>query len=188
MEQWLQSPVIVTAIVSLLSLIGAFIGVVWALGGWKGRVEERLNPLSGFGEWKGTVNAQLEALTKLLAEVRADVRGLVRELPKDTVGTSSPTRLKDLGKEVAAELQAEEWARTRAGTLGGDVAGMQAYEVDTFAFDYVYGELRERDAGMSTRASKCAYERGISRDNVLAVLQVVLRDALIDSLGSKEGV
>lgn len=63
---------------------------------------------------------------------------------------------------------------------------MQPFEIDTFAFDFVYCELTERDADMSTRASKCADEFGISRDNVLAVLQVVRRDELISTLGLDE--
>ena len=57
---------------------------------------------------------------------------------------------------------------------------------NTYAVDLRDATLTERDADMSTRASKCADEFGISRDNVLAVLQVVRRDELISTLGLDE--
>ena len=189
MREWLASPTILVAIVAIIGIIvsalGSIIALVWMLGGWKGSVDERLKPLAGFGEWKGTVNTKLEQLAVLLAELRTQVAGLARELPKLTVGSQSPTRLKKLGEEIASELNAQEWAKGFADKLEGDAAVQgihEAYEADTVAFDVVYGQLTDRDEDMSVRVSKCAYRRGLSRDNVLAVLQVVLRDALITRL------
>lgn len=183
MDQWLQSPVIVTPIVSVVSLAGAFIGVVWALGGWKGSVEQRLKPLDGFAEWKGSVDEKLEALSKLLDEVRVI---LFRELPKATVSRSSPTHLNDLGKTIAAELKAREWAAQLIPVLKGRVEGKAPHEVDRFALDYVYGVIlvTGEDKAMVERASECAYNHGLGLDHVLAVLQVVLRNALLAAPGS----
>ena len=160
MGQWLESPLTITAIVGTLGLLIAVVGVVWKLGQWKGGVDEHRKTME---DHRTTV---AEFMKEIRDDFRDDIKKLFRDLPKTTVESTSPTRLSDLGEKVATELKAAEWARQLAATLEAEVAGMEPFEVDTFAFDFVYSELTERDADMSTRASKCAYEFGISRDNV----------------------
>ena len=183
MSQWLESPLTITAIVGTLGLLIAVVGVVWKLGQWTGGVDEHRKTME---DHRTTVAEFMKEIRDDFRDVRDDIKKLFRDLPKTTVESKRPTRLSDLGEKVATELKAAEWAHQLAATLEAEVAGMQPFEVDTFAFDFVYCELTERDADMSTRASKCADEFGISRDNVLAVLQVVRRDELISTLGLDE--
>ena len=170
MSQWLETPA------GVLGILGSVVVIVTALlklGAWKGRVDGIIDEVKG---------------------LRNDIRDQIRKelqwwfanaVSKRTIEAQSPTRLNDLGKDIARDLNAEDWAKALAGTLQTDAAAREvdeAYEADILAFDVIYGELTDRDQDMSARVSKCAYRRGLSRDDVLAVLQVVLRDALITRL------
>ncbi len=82
-------------------------------------------------------------------------------------------------------MNAQKWAEDFAVKLEDDAAvrGIkEAYQADGVAFDLVFREMTHRDEEMSMRASRCAYRRELSRNSVLAVLQVVLRDVLINQL------
>ena len=167
------------AILALCALIG--VGTVfWKAAMWKGAVDADRKMADAY---RTTVADFMKEIRDDFREVRDDIKKLFREFPKDTVKRTSPTRLSELGERISAQLKAQEWAQERARTLGAEVQGMEPYQVDLFAFNYVYDKLPVGDTDMSTRASKCAYEFGLSRDNVLAVLQVVLRDDLLRRRG-----
>lgn len=173
-------------ILAVCAAVTALLGIArvfWKAAEWKGGVDTHLKTGE---EYRKTVTDFMKEIRDDFREVRGDIKKLFQEIPKETVKSKSPTRLNELGVKVSSGLGAEQWARTRAETLSDEVSGMEPYQIDLYAFDYVYGEFSHRDADMAARVMKCAYEFGLSRDNVLAVLQVVLRDALISRLGLKE--
>lgn len=169
-------PAAIAGFFTVLGVVIAVGTVFWKAALWKGGVDADLKRAE---DHRSTVTDLMKEIRDDFREVRDDIKKLFRELPKQTVGSNSPTRLNKLGGEIARKLDAQGWAVRHARKLTAEVHGKEAFEVDTFAFDFVYGDLAARDEAMSTRVEQCAYEFGVSRDNVLAVLQVVLRDELL---------
>ena len=67
-------------------------------------------------------------------------------------------------------------AKNLAPTLLSTIVGTRAFEVDEFADHHVSDDLSE---DWRVRVAECAYQHGLQRDQVLAVLRVVLRDELL---------
>ena len=92
------------------------------------------------------------------------------------VNANSPVQLNNLGKEVASKIGAAEWAATVAPSLAERAAGEPPYKIDGLCRDYINGFL---DQEMRERVAKAAYEHGMEREGVNAVLRVVLRNRLL---------
>ena len=100
-----------------------------------------------------------------------------RQQPPPLLEASSPLQLNDLGRKVAAEIRADEWAGEVAPSLTERAASEPPYKVDALCEDYIKGCLEQE---MRERVAETAYERGMDRYSVLAVLRVVLRNRLLD--------
>ena len=132
------------------------------------------------GEWKGSVNSRLDALEKGLK----DILDLFLKRGSPIAGSTSPLTLTELGTEIAEEVSAREWAQNLAGTLITEiieVIGKHSYEIEEFCFQYTRGEplLSEE---MNQKVKKIAYEKGVTKRDVLDVLALELRDELITRL------
>ena len=100
MEEWLNTPLIVTAVL-------AIIGIIWAAGRWTGKVDGKLTDLR-----------------KAVDEIRADIKKIFSRLPDPkTVASGSPRQLTDFGSKIAEKVHAQEWATTVAPTLVSNVEG-----------------------------------------------------------------
>ena len=77
---------------------------------------------------------------------------------------------------MADFMKAKPWASDLAPSLRAEVAGKRAFEVDEFRRSFVHLRLND---DLKERVAACAYEFGVDRDDVLKVLQVVLRDELL---------
>lgn len=152
MTEWLETPLVVTALLA----VG---GVIWAAARWTGKVD-----------------GKLQDLTTAVDEVRADIKKIFRRLPAPVVAGASPLRLTDLGKEIADRLDARQWAGQLAPTLVQEVAGKRPFEIDEFSEEFVNARL---DREWADRVAGCAYDFEIQRDRVRTVLRVVLRDELL---------
>ena len=93
---------------------------------------------------------------------------------------NSPLQLNDLGRKIAAEINADEWAGEVAPSLTERAETEPPYKVDALCEDYVDRFLHQH---MRDRVAKAAYEHGMERQDVLAVLRVVLRNRLLTDTG-----
>ena len=130
------------------------------------------------------VRSGLQEVRGGLQEVRGDVRELFRRLPAAPTGGASPRRLTDLGERMADFLAAQAWAKDLAPHLQEQVAGKRPFEIDAVSDDYVRTKIE--DPAMQERIAECAYEFGLERDGVLSVLRVVLRDELLRTAAPPE--
>ena len=94
--------------------------------------------------------------------------------PRLTAG--GPLQLNDLGRKVSAEMQADEWAAEIAPSLAERAAAEPPYKVDALCGHYVEQFLHQE---MRDRVDEAAYEHGIERAGVLAVLRIVLRNRIL---------
>ena len=154
MSEWLSTPAGVSATVALLSALG---GLIY----WMGKVQEH----------KG-------AVTVFMKEIRDDIKKIFDRLPgtPNPVSGASPLRLTDFGEKIAKSMNAKAWAEQMAPALSDEVRGKASFEIDEVAQNYVNNKL---DEDWNRRVSESAYEFGTSRDGILRVLQVLLRNELI---------
>ena len=152
MADWLSTPLIVTA---SLAVIIAAVKVI---------------------RWTATVDLRLDQFTAFAKEVRDDIKQIFLRLPPVPVVSSSPLQLTDFGERMADFTKAKPWASDLAPSLRAEVAGKRAFEVDEFSRSFVHLRLND---DLKERVAACAYEFGVDRDDVLKVLQVVLRDELL---------
>ena len=132
------------------------------------------------GAWVSSVNSDREWFREFMNEIRADVKSILSRLPPSPVSGDSPLRLTEFGEKLAEWLDAEQWASGVAPSLEPTLRGAPPFKVDERAQEYVHEELGEP---YGTRVAECAYEFGTTRDGVLEVLRVVLRDELLRRVG-----
>lgn len=152
------------------------------LWGWANIVGTVIAILTLFfviGRWVGGVNERLNTIATTLSEIREDIKDIFGRLPPTTVVSSSPLRLTDLGQVVSQALDAKAWAKRTAEEWRDELAGKQNYEVQEFCFDYVRNQYHP-DRDQKARIGTIAYENGIDRREVLNVLAIELRDALLE--------
>ena len=154
---WVYLGAIITGIV-------AFVSLVFACGNWYGRV-----------------NSDRKSFKDFMAEVRDDIKEILKRLPPVVTTKSSPIRLTELGKSISNELEALTWAKQTATLLQNRVVGKHPYEIQNFCFDYVAKESVLPE-GMNEKIKSCAYENGITTEQVLEVLAVELRDELLERM------
>ena len=80
-------------------------------------------------------------------------------------------------------MKGQTWAKQTAKQLVGTVQGKSPYEIQSQCFDFV----EEAELGQSMRKAvlDCAYENGISEDQVLDVLAIELRDIVLSLTGHR---
>ena len=83
-------------------------------------------------------------------------------------------------RKVAKHMDTRAWADHLAPTLKDEVAGKRPFEIDQFCEQYVETRI---DDQLGDRVSICAYDLGLPRGAVLAVLRVELREELVRLTG-----
>ena len=141
--------------------------------------------LIGIGIWIGKVIFNLSALNTSLSdfmkEIRTDIKKIFERLPSPTLSENSPLGLNALGQSISGKLRGRTWAEQVAKQLADTVQGKSPYEIQSQCFDFV----EEAELGQSMRKAvlDCAYENGISEDQVLDVLAIELRDIVLSLTG-----
>ena len=136
-----------------------------------------LGGLVWISKWTGGVNEHKSEVSKFMQEIRDDVKKIFRRLPSKTLDRGSPLHLTDLGIDVASQIEAHTWAGEQAKALRARVAGWAAYRIQNFAFEYVRDEY-EPDEVFESQLEEVAYQKGVSKEEVLDVLAIALRDEL----------
>ena len=163
MADWINTPVIVIAVIA----VG---GLVFRFGYWMSGVNSDRSSL------KDSLKETAQETRKLLREIREDIKNIFLRLPPTPVAGDSPLSLTDFGKQIANEFGAAEWAKRLAERLMEDVEGMEPFQIDQFCGRYVQQDLDQSD---QAEVGRCAYEFGIDSNSVESVLRVVLREELL---------
>ena len=169
MEWFVNSPAAIIAVgTAIIAVVSALIGI----GIWIGKVTFNLSALN-------------TSLSDFMKEIRTDIKKIFERLPSPTLSENSPLRLNDLGQSISEKLKVRTWAKQAAEQVVGTVQGKSPYEIQSRCFDFV----EETDLGQSMRKAvlDCAYENGISEDQVLDVLAVELRDIVLSLTGHHPG-
>ena len=103
-----------------------------------------------------------------------------RRQPEPLLAANSPLQLTEVGRTIAGEIGADAWADEVAPSLTERAAAEPPYKVDALCEDYVDRFLERQ---MRDRVAEAAYEHGMERTDVLAVLRVVLRNRLLADTG-----
>ncbi len=136
-----------------------------------------LGGLVWLSKWIGSVNEHKSTVAEFMKEIRADIKRIFRRLPSKTLAQESPIRLTPLGEEIAKALDAPTWAERQAGSLRGRVAGKAPYRVQDVAFEFARYEYRP-DEQFEIKLEAVAYTNGVTKEEVLDVLAIALRDEL----------
>lgn len=135
------------------------------------------------GQQEGSINSKITALETAVSEIRDDIRAIFSLLAKRgsaTTENSSPIRLTKMGEEIAAELNSHKWVKEVAPTILEDVTGKHPYEIQEFCFQYMRKVSLSEE--MDQKIKECAYQRGITKTEVLEVFAIQLRDELVGQL------
>ena len=177
MEEWLDSPLIIIAAITILGFLGSIGVFIWKTSRWVGGVENGLGRVErGVGAANTAAAEDRSSLRSFMDEIRNDIKKIFLSLPPPVVKSSSPVTLTELGEKIATSFGAADWAKELAPTIANRIVGMAAFEIDEFCQEYVHVKV---DDTHKTQVTRVAYEFGIDRQKVLNVLRVVLRDELI---------
>ena len=167
MESWLTNP---TTYILILGVLGALYGV----GLFIFKV----------GEWKGNVDKSLNSFKDIMEEIRSNFREILNRLPKSTYQGSSPIALTDLSEKISDELDAKSWAKQKAKYLISyeikPVKILPEFQIQEYCEEFVEKEDALADIDLEIR--KSSYEHGLNREQVVAVVMIELRDAMINLL------
>ena len=156
MAEWLNTPLIVIAILATLTV------------------------LYKFSHWKGTVDSDLSSIKDLIVEIRADIKNIFQRLPSQITVGQSPLRLTEYGEGLSNKLNAQDWADRIAPTVLTKVINKQPFEIHNFCKEFVKTLSAEEHPAVFERS----YEIGITDENMKIVLALVLRDELLKQIGS----
>ena len=161
MQEWLDSPLIVVAIIAVLSVLGTIF------------------------TWVGRVNSDRENFKDFMKDVRGKLDRIFDRLPKATLQSESPLSLTPFGQKVSKHVAAKQWVVNIVADLLGRVKGQTEYEIEQFAMNYMRDTFVP-DGNQKALLQKVAYDNGLGVDEVLRVIAVELRDALLAQKPSPE--
>ena len=160
----------------IVPVVFVVLGAVIAMTRWMTKVDEdraRFNTFIDKMEVKWElVHGKLESIARDLVRIEAT---------RTTTARASPLKLTDLGCQVSDELRAKEWARETAARLLSEVGGMEAYRIVEYSRDYVDNTKLADE--IDARIAGCMAKHEIDEHQVLDVLFVELRDALLHRPG-----
>ena len=153
------------------------------------------------GEWKGTVEKTLkdlaqktEALTQRVDKLTQRVDKLTQRVDKihevffqrgvaATLENKSPLQLNQLGQDIAKTLDLDALADAHTLLIKDQAEALGPYEIQQLCFRYaqedLLNELRETSPDQYEAISRTAYQHGISREDILKIVGVLLRDKVL---------
>ena len=161
---------------------------------WVGRIMERMSNLretvdkdrEDFRELlradRASAAEDRKRFWKILDEIREDIKKIFRRLPPIEIVGVSPLRLTDLGQAISEDVKGYVWADKTAPSLKDTVNGLEAFEIQELCFEYT-SKPNSFDEAMKKLIQKCAYERGLRKEQVFRVLAIELRDKLLGIVG-----
>ena len=115
-------------------------------------------------------------------------RELRIEVTSEPERPNRPLKLTEHGWSIVNHMDAQTWVQEQTERLKHDITAMKPYEVDIYAHGVLekhglFGPKTKRmlpeNRELHDKVSESAYEHGASREDVLAAVQVLLRDELL---------
>ncbi len=166
------------AIIAIIAIITVAFKVIY----WIASVDKNQNSLKESADRdRKSADSDRSVLRDFMKEIRDDIKKIFERLPSPTLSGNSPLRLSALGQSISVKLGGRTWAEQVAKQLEGTAQGKSSYEIQSQCFDFV--EQAELEQSMHMAVLDCAYENGISEDQVLDVLSIELRDIVLSLTG-----
>ena len=148
----------------------------------RGDVNEVRSDLNEVRADLNEVRSDVNRIKDKLAGMGEDVNALFTRVQASPISGGSPLQLTEIGEEISQLLAADKWAKSTVPALVASVSGMRSFEIQEFCTDFLHSNYSATsDQGLKVRA--CAYEFALTRNEVLNVLMVELRDELFRLLG-----
>ena len=163
----------------------------WTLGTWISAIILTVSALATIFIWVGRM-IEFKGDTKpILDDIRDKVNHILGKIDSPVVRSQSPLSLTELGQSVSGDLGAKLWASEKSKQVQNLIQGSRPYRIQRFCFDAVRRENKEAlglphdfiDDDMNTKIEDCAFNRGLSLQNIQEVLAIELRDAILDLEG-----
>lgn len=149
---WLATPTVIT----LIAICGALVQ---------------------FGRWSGKVNEFMDHTRHNIDVLFIQLFGRL----DGTIERASPMRLTDRGRKISDELGIKAWAKKRAPKLYPSVIGWEEYRVYQYANGYVSSHFDiNKYPEEEDEIKRIAYEYGVTRESVISVYVIELRDSLLE--------
>ena len=130
--------------------------------------------------WAGSVNEHKSSVYKFMDEIRGDIRLILDRVPNPTTAAGSPRKLTEFGEKIASDFAAREWAMITSRPLMDRLSELEPYEVEELSSVAIAEILDSRSSDLRSRVRACSYENGIPSQEVVNVLEVILRDELLE--------
>ena len=155
-------------------IVIALVTIIVKISRWTAKVDGRLT------DFEKKIEDLSSVVKDGLAEVRKDIKDLFHN-QRTAVQSNSPVELTEFGEEISATVPAKAWVAIHAPGLVTKVSGKEEFEICV-----AYNQQRmESDAEYHRMVRFGAYQHGTETDQVKKVLEVELRDKVLEltSLG-----
>ena len=139
-----------------------------------------------FGAWYGSVNTDRDAFKKFmesidakLADINLKLTDIWKAMADPVAKGASPVTLTELGQKLSGKLGAAEWAQQHTAEAHAETVGKPPFDIQEFCEGYV--QMDRLTPVMQEQVKQIAYESGLSPGQVIRVLVIELRDALLKS-------
>ena len=158
----------------LLTVTGSLVGIAVFTLVVNNRAEDR-------GVWKGEVNRDREAFHNFMDEIREKLEQIFERLPpRRLLDSESPLKLTEFGQEVSNQVKGKAWASEQAQKISDDLSDAGEYEIQERCLSHVWLQY-ENDDELKNIYRQCAYDNGVKVDQIVEVVSVELRDAVLSS-------
>lgn len=151
----------------------------------------------GAGTWVGSITAKTGSFKRTLDEIGTKLDKVVNKLDKvvnkldilvdrtraRTTESGSPLKLSEIGRRVSETINAKGIAGEHTSNLVDELRGKKRYEIQDFAFDYVYSDEFDLPIETQELLRQCAYDEALPLNDVKVVIALELRDQLIELIG-----
>lgn len=171
-------------VISIIGVLTALAVVLVQGGRWIGKVDTEIGGLKeDVGDLKeevGGLKEEVGGLARLVQDVGSKLGRVLTQNPQ-LVRPGSPVQLTKKGREAAAALHTDIWAAPHVKALLEESKDLKEYEIYALCLTYVQDN---RDI-WPRNADEVAYEHGTLVEAMATVLAIVLRDKLLELLGSE---
>ena len=137
-----------------------------------------------FIQWHANVNADRKTFKEFMNEIKNDIKTILLRLPPSATSQNSPIRLTELGDKIVQDVKPEAWISMYADQLLPQTEDKTLYQIQQLAFEFAEKEIYENAKGtIRMDIENCAFRHGISVQEVLKALGVVLRDKIFQAKG-----
>ena len=163
-------------------LFGAFVALAALVRLiWK----DRAAALEKRARWEGGVDSDRTHFKDSLDRLQVAVDRILRRLTRltggqgDTVAGHRKLSLTPLGKTVSEEIRAKDWAGELVPELAPQAVGKVPYEIQEMCMNLVHGSQLPSSPERRGLVLEVAFDHGLHEADVLEVLAIELRDALL---------